>query len=852
MDDLSLAEYFTPERMMDPRNLGALQPTRISAARSFLRTMADERWRITCDYLKLDPRGNGTARYTVSTPKGPVTFVAWLREPRGENRTGRIIGTSWDMFGSLIDGIATEEQVRVTEAEMPKLYEGRAPLGTLIWMRSNQSVRMFRQVRDSLAEGHQPDAVELKRVGYLMRNTGLDGNGTFGSTPFAALPDNHPLAVSYHAQMLSAYLMRELSVDVVEELARIDSPDRAVVLAPAVKRLIGVGNGSALGLVMFVYNRPFLIHAYISTYIDVLKHVLTTPIAGDDPRIDRLEKLLERTIRYRTMEDTRYRVFTGSYELAADLRRVRAAVRAARRGTIPTRENETLLAAAHRAVRGRISPEALNSLHTLLLELDPEYCDQLAESRLRFDEILALDPRTPLSSIHQAVNRTFAWASSIPLNDEEYRDRVWYQSRAAEEPRSGPGEEVPGSNEVVPDYPVDIRRLIDVLSVLPEDAPIGSVLSAHPDLEHITRLVYSLREHPFSVPHADPHDIDFVPVWLVRLMNAFVHGLDRTEDYLNRAVLGLIYEGAPYRDELESVDATSWWWTYHPAPPNVGPATVHPVSSPKTTGTAPSSPTQAKLTPKQTAIVPPPHAAAERVTVKFREARLASGRAMQALNVPAGSWQGARDFFITAVMGDPASVGSFGRVLAGLIDAEGNAPAWTTPTHVFDERTLVVDCGGQSLIVVGHVVVNLIAAKATREGLAVRLTAVSEDTATVGLQLALARYGITLETPASTGHELSFTAAVGAAEATLHARYRDALTAFMEAGVEVSAQDWWAVYYPSNAGLYPDTPLSRQHTGTVKDVYVPGQQLTRLFEAEELKGFLDPDRDTDVVVATAP
>ena len=66
------------------------------------------------------------------------------------------------------------------------------------------------------------------------------------------------------------------------------------------------------------------------------------------------------------------------------------------------------------------------------------------------------------------------------------------------------------------------------------------------------------------------------------------------------------------------------------------------------------------------------------------------------------------------------------------------------------------------------------------------------------------------------------------------------------------AQEWWDIYFPGNAGLYPDTPLSRQHTGTVKDVYVPGQRLTRLFDPEEVENSADPSRDTDHFAVLAP
>src|SRR4051812_28214353 len=198
----TIQQITDPDRVMDPRRLGALQPSRISASRAFINTMIREGWTIEQDYLELDRRGNGRTRYSVKTPRGTVTFLGWLNEPVAGNRTGRIVGTSWDMIGALIDGDATDEQVELTEREIQKLYEGRAAVGTLVWFRSNQSLRIFQHVRASLASGCQPDAAAIKKVGYLMRNTGLDGNGTFGTVSFKAIHAEHPLGTSYFAQML--------------------------------------------------------------------------------------------------------------------------------------------------------------------------------------------------------------------------------------------------------------------------------------------------------------------------------------------------------------------------------------------------------------------------------------------------------------------------------------------------------------------------------------------------------------------------------------------------------------------------------------------------------------------------
>ena len=115
----------------------------------------------------------------------------------------------------------------------------------------------------ALAEGRQPHGEDIARVCYLMRNTGLDGNGTFGTRSFPSLGAHHALGGVLEAQLLTAYLMREFSCDLVEHLAA-KASSQAVKLAPELRRYIGVGNGSALGLIFFVHKHPRLIGALLS------------------------------------------------------------------------------------------------------------------------------------------------------------------------------------------------------------------------------------------------------------------------------------------------------------------------------------------------------------------------------------------------------------------------------------------------------------------------------------------------------------------------------------------------------------------------------------------------------------
>ena len=119
------------------------------------------------------------------------------------------------MMGALVEGDITPADFDTTGIELPKLYEGRATPGTLIWCRSNRSGRFFNAARDALIAGTQPDAATLAASCYLMRNTGLDGNGTFGTKTFLAYEADHPLRWSLAAQMLSAYMMRVFAQDLV-------------------------------------------------------------------------------------------------------------------------------------------------------------------------------------------------------------------------------------------------------------------------------------------------------------------------------------------------------------------------------------------------------------------------------------------------------------------------------------------------------------------------------------------------------------------------------------------------------------------------------------------------------------
>src|SRR5262249_13841308 len=109
--------------------------------------------------------------------------------------------------------------------------------------------------------GQQPDATLLATVGYVLRSTAFAGNGLFGMRPFEGLDAGHPLAATYHVQMLAAFLLREFVFDLVDGMAARRS-NAAVKLDRRLKRYLGVGNSAGLGLIPFVANHPHIVHQW--------------------------------------------------------------------------------------------------------------------------------------------------------------------------------------------------------------------------------------------------------------------------------------------------------------------------------------------------------------------------------------------------------------------------------------------------------------------------------------------------------------------------------------------------------------------------------------------------------------
>ncbi|MFA6265821.1 MAG: hypothetical protein WC670_08925, partial [Pseudolabrys sp.] len=343
----------------------------MSITRSLMNKMLRERWDIRKERFDVDATATGTVIYSNKTPRQEFSFIAFSFPPSRTARTGRIIGRAWDMMGTLNEGPATQADVEAARHELPKLYRGRAAPKSLAWARANRSMRVFDQTLDALASGHQPSTEALAQVCYLMRNTGLDGNGTFGTRSFPSLGRDHPLGGVLEAQLVAAYLMREYSCDLVEHLARLQS-DKAVPLDPAIRRFLGVGNGSALGLIFFIHRHPRLIGSWLAAREEAIVKASALPVGKGDARVEKLLTLVGRAVNFRREDRVVYESIANSAEIAGDLEKVADALVELRDTGLMAGRSETYpLHALARHLETTIKPEALETYYSLLLELVP-------------------------------------------------------------------------------------------------------------------------------------------------------------------------------------------------------------------------------------------------------------------------------------------------------------------------------------------------------------------------------------------------------------------------------------------------------------------------------------------------
>lgn len=530
--------------------MGSSHPTRLSFLRVLLRRMVDENWRIDRPVWDVNAKGVGHAVYRVQCRDRTYSLVAFAHDLPAEMRSDRVIATAWDATFALFDGDPTEADIARLAKNVPYQEAGRISHKELTLARANRSVRLFNHVVGALAQGNQPDPEELAAVGYLMRTTAVYGSGKFGAADRDDIASRPELAAPFQVEMLTVWLIRAFTVDIVEHMAAAMGGDHAARLDPALRRGLGVGNSTGLGMAPFIVRHPVLLNNWIMAREEALARVRAQPTATA-AAVSRLHEVLDAATTNAGVWRSEHPVQVSKLH---DLRRDLALV-AQKLSDWDTHQHHPWDALWRWGVE-KLTCEGQEALLTLMLEPHGDLVDDLAD-QMGADEAASfrLNGAMPVKDLRHILETDYAWALAVDFTLPENTARFWYVSEEKLEPRLGERASEEGASL---EQPLCIARLISELHATLQGydgaTPVASVLLAHPEHRYAVRRAQVAQHHPYAEVQDNLIAADMLPIDLLRCKLAFF-GATQFDPRSDRWVRINLFQGAPFPDEIKPEDA---------------------------------------------------------------------------------------------------------------------------------------------------------------------------------------------------------------------------------------------------------------------------------------------------------
>ena len=550
-------------QVMRLARMGSLHQSRLSFMRVLLRRLKRNGWVFDRPIWRINEKGVGVATYRAIGPERNYTLVAFAHDLPDDLRSDRVIAEAWDATFTLHDGDLSDADIERLGTNVPHQETGRISEAELTLSRANKSVRLFNYVATCLAAGIQPDVAKIEPVGYLMRTTAVYGSGKFGAADRDLWADRPEFAGSFQPELLSVWLIRTFTIDMVEHMARVRAPKTAVELDPKIRRRIGVGNSTGLGMAPFLINHPALIHSWINARETALARVRAVKQASQQ-EIDLFIELVHRALinaeswhvehSYQTKKIIGLRddlKTTAKYLSSIDL------------------SGDYFWDKLYRWAETTLGIEGQEQLVSLLFEPYPQLVDNLA-ANMAVDETqqFRIDGTMEIGELRAILQETYKWTNDIDYESRSAQARVWYVSEEKLEPRLGERFEEPIADYEQPLAPGrDAKLAMADLGAFAANDTIASFLMAHPEHRHITRRAQLINHCPYGEIYDNTIAAEMLPIDLLRCKLSFF-GATKFDPRSDRWLRITMFQGAPFPDELSQLDPDN---LIYPTLPNSDP-----------------------------------------------------------------------------------------------------------------------------------------------------------------------------------------------------------------------------------------------------------------------------------------
>ncbi|MGX0875615.1 hypothetical protein ACSSV4_000287 [Roseovarius sp. MBR-154] len=540
-----------PAEVMRLDRMGCSHPTRLSFLRQLLRRIEAEGWVFDRPVWEMDAHGVGRAVYRMRFDGGSLSLVAFAHDLPADQRSDRVIATAWDATFALFDGTPDADDLDRLQANVPLQEAGRVSPKELSLSRANRSVRLFDHVVERLAAGQQPDAQMLRETGYLMRTTAVYGSGKFGAADRAMIAGRPALSSPFQAEMLSVWLTRAFTVDLVEHLARARGGAAAVPLREDLRRGLGVGNSTGLGMAPFLVRHPILLNNWMMAREEALARV-RAQASADEMTLAGFRATLAAAVQNATDWQTAHPIQQAKLtDLRGGLARLDRFVAEGWDASAPQPWD-----ALWHWGQADLPLEAQEALLAAMLEPHGPLIDGLGQCMQADEEAhFGIDGAMRVAELRDILQAQYDWAIDTDYSDPAHCARFWYISEEKLEPRLGERfEEEDASRELPLDTGRQAAALWHALQEEDGDGPLAHFLLAHPEHRLMVRRVQTTVRHPFAEIRDNLIDADMLPIDLLRCKLAFF-GATRFDPRSDRWVRISLFQGAPYPDDLNRGDA---------------------------------------------------------------------------------------------------------------------------------------------------------------------------------------------------------------------------------------------------------------------------------------------------------
>ncbi|MGI9366482.1 MAG: hypothetical protein ACR2O8_14965 [Rhizobiaceae bacterium] len=528
-------------QVMRLERLGSFFPTRLSFLRSLLRKLASDDAKLERPAFQLNDDGYGHAVYQISMDGRPYSLIAYSQPLAPEQRTDRVIAEAWDACFVLYDGRPDADDISRIEASALRQEAGHYDEKVLVLSRANKSVRLFEHVVDRLSAGHQPDAEMISKIGYLMRTTAVYGNGKFGMADRADFFERPTLSQPFRLEMLTVYLIREFTLDLVDHVARRKSESTFTPLSWEFRVQLGIGNSTGLGMAPFLVSHPILINNWMLVRETALARVRAVRTASEEQTTTFLTLLGKvRTHLAEWLVDDEFEM-ARIVQLRSEFDALAPKLMNMVGGEYPW---DKIYRAAD---SGSSSLQEL--MVSLVLEPNGELVDGLCDC-MEDRSGSRLDPLMTTGALQELINQHYGWALALDLFDPDETALVWYVSEEKLEPRLGDRNAPRDERREMPHHiAAKVQELAGDLSAQNRKTLLAEFLMMHPRHRDSVRRIQTIARHPYGEIHDNLVARSVRPIDLLRCKLSFF-GASKFDPRSDRWTRITLFQGAPTATDL--------------------------------------------------------------------------------------------------------------------------------------------------------------------------------------------------------------------------------------------------------------------------------------------------------------